>query len=126
MSSQSHAPDLSRLLIIGDRVLIQPKAQSDRTRGGLFLPPSVQEKEQIQQGYVMKVGPGYPLPFPTDDEPWKSPQEATRYLPLQVQPGDLALFLQKAAYEVAYQAQTYWIVPQNAILMLERDEDLFA
>jgi co-chaperonin GroES (HSP10) len=121
----SDPPNLDRLMVIGDRVLIQPRAQAEKTHSGLFLPPGVQEKEQIQQGYVMKVGPGYPLPSPTEDESWKPREDATCYLPLQVQVGDLAIFLQKAAYEVVYLKQTFWIVPQNAILMIERDEALF-
>lgn len=118
--------NLDKLIVIGDRVLIELRSQSERTNSGLYLPPGVQEKEKIQSGYVIKVGPGYPLPFPNDQqESWKPTQEVTRYLPLQVQPGDLALFLQDAGHEVVYQKRLYWIVPQNAILMIERDEGLF-
>lgn len=121
----SDTPNLSKLIIIGDRVLIKPSTPQDRTDSGLFLPPGVRDKEKIQSGYVMKVGPGYPLPSPSEDEPWKDQQDAIKYIPLQPKEGDLALFLQKNAYEVVYQGEKYFIVPQNAILMLERDEDLF-
>lgn len=115
---------LEKLIIIGDRVLIRPQQRGERTPSGLYLPPGVQEKEKIQSGYVMKVGPGYPIPFPQGDtEPWKE-TDPVKYVPLQVQPGDLAIFLQKEGYEVAYQEEKYFIVPQNAILMVEREEDL--
>lgn len=117
---------LEKLIIIGDRILIKPRNQSDKTDSGLFLPPGVLEKEKVQSGYVMKIGPGYPIPSPTEDEPWKEPQDTIKYIPLQAQPGDLAIFLQKGAYEVMYEGERYFIVPQNAILMLERDETLFA
>jgi len=121
-----NSPDLSKLIIIGDRILIKPRSQADKTDSGLFLPPGVLEKEKIQSGYVIKVGPGYPIPFPSDDmEPWKEPQESIKYIPLQAQEGDLAIFLQKGAYEVMYEGQKFYIVAQNAILMLERDEELF-
>ncbi len=120
--SQTH--NLQKLIIIGDRLLIKPRTQQDRTDSGLFLPPGVRDKEKIQSGYVMKVGPGYPLPMPTEDEPWKDQQDTIKYIPLQPKEGDLAIFLQKSAYEVVYQGEKYFIVPQNAILMLERDEDL--
>ena len=116
---------LKKLIVVGDRVLIQPVKQSDKTDSGLYLPPGVQEKEKIQSGYVIKVGPGYPLPLPADeDEMWKGKEEQVRYLPLQAQEGDLAIFLQRGAVEVIYEKEKYFIVPQASILMLEREEDL--
>lgn len=116
---------LKKLIVVGDRVLIKPAKQSDKTSSGLYLPPGVQEKEKIQSGYVIKVGPGYPLPLPFDDDDmWKGKEEQVKYLPLQAQEGDLAIFLQKGAIEVIYEEEKYFIVPQASILMLERDEDL--
>lgn len=127
MSDMKITPDnkLRKLIVVGDRVLIQPAKQTDKTESGLYLPPGVQEKEKIQSGYVIKVGPGYPLPLPADeDEMWKGKEEQVRYLPLQAQEGDLAIFLQRGAVEVIYEKEKYYIVPQASILMLEREEDL--
>lgn len=115
---------LKRLIVVGDRVLIKPKDPSDRTASGLYLPPTVQEKEQVQSGYVIKVGPGYPIPVPTEDEPWKETEEKVKYMPLQAQEGDVALYLQRNAIELQYEGEQYVIVPQASILMLERSEDL--
>ncbi|WP_080241259.1 co-chaperone GroES [Spirosoma rigui] len=115
---------LKRLIVVGDRVLIKPKDPSDRTSSGLYLPPTVQEKEQVQSGYVIKVGPGYPIPVQTDDEPWKETEEKVKYMPLQAQEGDVALYLQRNAIELQYEGDQYVIVPQASILMLERSEDL--
>lgn len=116
---------LKKLIVVGDRVLIRPAKQSDKTASGLYLPPGVQEKEKIQSGYIIKVGPGYPLPIPTDDDDiWKGREESVKYLPLQAQEGDLAIFLQKGAIEVMYENEKYFIVPQASILMLEREEEL--
>jgi co-chaperonin GroES (HSP10) len=116
---------LKKLIVVGDRVLIKPVKQTDKTASGLYLPPSVQEKEKIQSGYVIKVGPGYPLPIPAEeDDLWKGRDEQVKYLPLQAQEGDLAIFLQKGAIEVMYEEEKYFIVPQASILMLEREEDL--
>ena len=104
---------LKKLIVVGDRVLIQPVKQSDKTDSGLYLPPGVQEKEKIQSGYVIKVGPGYPLPLPADeDEMWKGKDEQVRYLPLQAQEGDLAIFLQRGAVEVIYERDKYFTVPR--------------
>ncbi len=116
---------LKKLIVVGDRVLIRPAKESDRTDSGLYLPPSVQEKEKIQRGFVIKVGPGYPLPLPADeDDMWKGKEEQVKYLPLQAQEGDMAIFLQKGAIEVMYESEKYFIVPQASILMLEREEEL--
>jgi co-chaperonin GroES (HSP10) len=116
---------LRKLIVVGDRVLINPAKQTDKTDSGLYLPPGVQEKEKIQSGYVIKVGPGYPLPMPADeDDMWKGKDDQVKYLPLQAQEGDLAIFLQKGAIEVIYENEKYFIVPQASILMLEREEDL--
>nr|WP_293834748.1 co-chaperone GroES family protein [uncultured Arsenicibacter sp.] len=116
---------LKRLIIVGDRVLIKPKDPGDRTASGLYLPPTVHEKEQVQSGYVIKVGPGYPIPAAVDDEPWKETEEKVKYMPLQAQEGDLAIYLQRNAIDLEYDGQKYIIIPQASILMLERSEDLY-
>ena len=92
--------------------------------GGLYLPPGVQEKEKVQQGYVIKTGPGYAIPMPVEDEAWKGEEEQVKYVPLQAKEGDLAIFLLSGATEVIYENEKYFIVPQSAVLMLEREEDL--
>jgi chaperonin GroES len=113
-----------KLVVIGDRVLIRPSKPNERTDSGLYLPPGVQEKEKVQQGYVIKTGPGYAIPMPVDDEPWKSQDDQVKYVPLQAREGDIAIFLLSGATEVLYENEKYFIVPQSAILMLEREEEL--
>ena len=115
---------LKKLIVIGDRVLIRPSKPDERTASGLYLPPGVQEKEKVQQGFVIKTGPGYAIPLPVENEPWKNEEEQVKYVPLQAKEGDLAIFLLSGATEVIYEGEKYFIVPQSAILMLERDEDL--
>lgn len=113
-----------KLIVIGDRILIKPEKLDERTASGLYLPPGVQEREKVQQGYVIKTGPGYAIPMPVDDEPWKTEDEQVKYVPLQAREGDLAIFLLSGATEVMYEGERYFIVPQSAILMLEREEEL--
>jgi chaperonin GroES len=118
-----------KLIVVGDRVLIKPKSLSNKTKTGLFLPPGYSEKEEIQSGYVMKVGPGYPIPSVSDEdtEAWKSysSDEKVRYIPLQPRTGDLAIYLAKGAIEILYNGDKYYVVPQHSILLLERDDTLF-
>jgi chaperonin GroES len=113
-----------KLIVIGDRVLIRPSKSNERTDSGLYLPPGVQEKEKVQQGYVVKTGPGYAIPMPVEEESWKSNDEQVKYIPLQAKEGDLAVFLMSGATEVQYENEKYYIVPQSAILMLEREEEM--
>ena len=115
---------LKKLIVIGDRVLIRPSKPDEQTASGLYLPPGVQEKEKVQQGYIIKTGPGYAIPMPVDDEPWKTDDDQVKYVPLQAREGDLAIFLLSGATEVMYENEKYFIVPQSAILLLEREEDL--
>ena len=113
-----------KLVIIGDRVLIQLTKPSEKTLSGLYLPPGVQEKEKVQQGIIIKTGPGFVIPMPVEEESWKSDEEKVKYIPLQAKEGDLAIFLLSGATEVIYQGSTFYILPQSAILMLERDEQI--
>jgi chaperonin GroES len=116
---------LKRLEVVGDKVLIKPKSHSGKTKTGLFLPPTVTEKEEVRSGFIVKVGPGYPLPNSAEDEPWKASSEKVKYMPLQAEEGDLAIYLQRHAIEIVYENEKYVILPQSSILMLERSEDLF-
>lgn len=110
-------------IVVGDRVLLKPKTADTQTPAGLILPPGVKENEKVQSGYVIKVGPGYPIPVVADaDEPWKDKSEQVKYIPLQAQVGDLAIYLQSNAWEIEYEGEKYILVPQNAILLLIREE----
>lgn len=64
--------DIDKFLMIGDKVLIKPKNPQSQTKTGLYLPPSVQQGEKIQAGYIIKTGPGYPLPSQSEEhEVWE-------------------------------------------------------
>lgn len=126
MSDIIEEKDLNKFIVIGDRVLIKPKSPDVRTKSGLYLPPGVQEKEKIRSGYVVKVGPGYPIPAVSDaEEPWKEQVDAVKYVPLQPQGGDMAVYLQNNGWEIEFNGDKYIIVPQSAILLLIRDDGLF-
>ncbi|MBN1598203.1 MAG: co-chaperone GroES [Bacteroidales bacterium] len=118
--------NLDKFIMVGDRVLIKPKSPLDKTKSGLYLPPGVHEKEKIHAGYVLKVGPGYPIPAINEaDEPWKDKSEEVKYVPLQPKVGDVALYMSKSGYEIEFAKEKYIIIPHSAILMLVRDEGLF-
>jgi co-chaperonin GroES (HSP10) len=116
---------MSELIVVGDRVLIEPQDGEQQTNSGLYLPATVTEKEKVGTGRVVEVGPGHIMPNPdySEGEPWSHGKEAVRYLPLQAQVGDFAFYLRKESIEISYQNKNYLIVPHSAILALLRSRE---
>lgn len=112
-----------RLIVVGDRVLIAPEEGEERTKVGLYLPPTAVDNQQVQGGRVVATGPGTPVGAPTelDEEPWKIGGAEPRYLPVQAEAGDYALFFRRAAVEITFEGKKYLVVPQAAILTLVRE-----
>jgi len=111
------------LIIVGDRVLIDPEEGADKTSSGLYLPPTVKEKEKAMAGYVVKTGPGYAVHEPgVTEEPWAEKKKEVKYIPLQASEGDYAIFLRESAIEIEFEGKKYLIVPHSAILALVRVE----
>jgi co-chaperonin GroES (HSP10) len=114
-----------KIIIVGDRVLIEQDEKTDKTTSGLYLPPTVKEKEKVLGGYIVKAGPGYPVhdPHVVIEEPWASQKRIDlKYIPLQASEGDYAIFLKEAAVEIEFEGKKYLIVPHSAILALIRTE----
>ena len=113
-----------RLIVVGDRVLITPEEGEERTNVGLYLPQTALDSRQVQGGKIVATGPGTPMSEPAsmDEEPWKIRGQDVKYLPMQAEVGDYALFFRKAAVEITFEGKTYLVVPQAAILVLVRRE----
>ena len=110
------------LIAVGDRVLIDPDERSDRTTSGLYLPPTVREKEKVIGGYVVRTGPGYAIHDPVSEESWSADRKELKYIPLQAVEGDYAIFLKESEIEIEFEGKKYLIVPHSAILALVRTE----
>lgn len=120
---QNYHNVIEKFVIVGDRVLLKPRDMETRTSSGLVLPATVKEKEEIQSGYVLKTGPGYPIPSTEGySEPWQENSGNTSYIGMQASEGDLAIFLKSRAHEIEFENEKYIIVPHGAILLLIRDE----
>jgi chaperonin GroES len=115
-----------RLIVVGDRVLVEPEQGEERSRVGLYLPASAVDNQAVQAGTVVARGPGTPVSAPTelDEEPWKIGSGEARYLPVQARVGDYAIFFRRAAVEITFEGKKYLVVPQAAILVLVRDEEI--
>ncbi len=116
--------DGKQLIVVGDRILVTPEEGEERSRVGLYLPPSAVDNQAVQAGTVVATGPGTPVSAPTElnEEPWKIGSGEARYLPVQAQPGDYAIFFRRAAVEITFDGTRYLVVPQAAILVLVRED----
>jgi len=119
---QEYLNSVEKFIIIGDRVLVKPRDMETHTKSGLVLPASVKEKEEIHSGYIIKTGPGYPIPSQEIDEPWKDGATDPKYMGMQAKEGDLAIFLKNRTFEIEFENEKYLIVPHGAILLLIRDD----
>lgn len=112
------------LIVVGDRVLIALEEGEERSKVGLYLPPTAVDNQAVQGGRIVATGPGLPMPDPGDvgDEPWRTPRRETRFVPMQARIGDYALFFRRAAVEITFESDRYLVVPQTAILALVRED----
>ena len=114
-----------RLLVVGDRVLVKLEDGEQRSKVGLYLPPTAVDNQAVQGGEIVSTGPGLALPDLAEqgDEPWRigGTNREARYVPMQAQVGDYALFFRKAAVEITFENEQYLVVPQGAILALVRE-----
>ena len=116
-----------KIILVGDKILIEPEENQDRSPHGLYLPPGVREKEKVNGGFVVQTGPGYPVVNPNfiDQESWSTtPKDPVKYIPLQAEVGDYALFLRDQAIEIEFERKKLLIVPQAALLMIIRGSPL--
>jgi co-chaperonin GroES (HSP10) len=116
-----------QLIVVGDRVLVRLGDGEQRSKVGLYLPPTAVDAQAVQGGEIVSTGPGLAVPDVSDpgEESWRmaSTTREARYVPMQARVGDYALFFRKAAVEISFENEQYLVVPQSAILALVRDRD---
>ncbi len=81
---------------LADRVIIQPAAAEEKTKGGIIIPDTAKEKPQ--KGKVVAAGPG------KKDEP------------VTVSVGDTVLYGKYAGTEISYEGEDYLIMRESDIL----------
>ena len=74
-----------KLKPLGDRVVVEPVEQEEKTASGIILPETAKEKPQ--EGIVISVGPG-------------RRDEAGERIPMDVKEGDRVLYAKYAGTEV--------------------------
>ncbi|WP_027718055.1 co-chaperone GroES [Desulfovirgula thermocuniculi] len=90
-----------RIRPLGERVVVKPLPQEEKTKGGIVLPETAKEKPQ--EGEVVAVGPGRLL------------DNGTR-VPIDLKVGDRVLFSKYAGNEVKIDDEEYLIMREADIL----------
>lgn len=92
-----------KLVPLGDRVVVKPIEQEERTKGGIVLPDTAKEKPQ--EGEVLAVGSGRLL-------------ENGQRVPLEVKVGDRVVFAKYGGTEVKIDDEEYIILRESDILAI--------
>ena len=86
---------------LGNRVVVEPQEQEEKTTSGLFLPETAKEKPQ--KGTVLSIGPGE-----RDDE--------GKRIALDVKVGDLVLYAKYGGTEIKIDGKKLLILRESDIL----------
>ena len=84
-----------------DRVLVERVEQEDRTKGGIIIPDTAQEKPM--EGEVLEIGSG-------------ARDETGKLVPLDVKKGDKILFGKWSGTEVKMNGEDYLIMKESDIM----------
>lgn len=86
---------------LGDRVLVQPKKDSEMSKGGIIIPDTAKEKPQ--EGKVIAVGTG-------------KRDDSGKLIPFNVKAGDTVLMPKYGGTEIKLNDMDYVIVREEDIL----------
>ena len=103
MATATASSSSLKLKPIGDRVIVQRLGSAEKTKSGLFLPDSAQEKPQ--EGKVIAVGSGKML-------------KDGKVVPLSVKPGDRILFGKYSGSEIKVDDKEYVFLNEDDILAI--------
>ena len=92
-----------KLKPIGDRVIVQRLGSAEKSKGGLYLPDSAQEKPQ--EGKVIAVGSGRTL-------------KNGKVVPLAVKSGDRIIFGKYSGSEIKVDDKEYVFLNEDDILAI--------
>jgi chaperonin GroES len=92
-----------KLRPLGDRVVVEPSEQEERTESGLFIPETAKEKPQ--KGTVIAIGAGR-----KDDD--------GKRVPMDVENGQTILFAKYGGTEVKIDGKKLLILKESDILAI--------
>ena len=113
---------MGELIVVGDKILVEPIDGEQQTESGLILPATAAERDKVRIGRAIKVGPGYLIPNSDYSEDWDDNKKNLRYLPLQAEEGDTVYYLANQVTNITWKGKNLCVVPNSAILFLVRPD----
>ena len=89
---------------IGDRIAVKPVAVEEKTKSGIVLPGSAQERPH--QGEVVAVGSGYVS------------ETTGQRIPLEIKVGDKVVYGKHAGIEVKFDGEELLLLTEKDILVV--------
>ncbi len=89
---------------VGDKIAVRPVAVEEKTKSGIVLPGSAQEKPH--QGEVVAVGSGY------------ISQTTGQRIPLEIKVGDKVVYGRHAGIDVKFDGEELILMTENDILVV--------
>lgn len=88
---------------LGDRVVVEPLEQEEKTASGIILPETAKEKPQ--EGTIVAVGPG-------------KVDESGKRIPMDVKVGDVVLFAKYAGTEIKLDGKKILIFRESDVMAI--------
>ena len=98
-----------KLKPLGDRLVVKPQEEEEKTPGGIILPETAKEKPQ--KGEVLAVGPG-------------SRDDDGKRVEMDVSVGDTVLYARYGGTEIKVEGDKLLILRESDILALVEEEVL--
>ena len=97
--------NITELKPLGDRVLIKPTVEEEKSKGGILLPDTV-SKEKPQVGEVLAIGPG-------------STSKEGKIIPMTVKKGDKVVYAKYSGTDIkGDNDEDYLILSEKDILAI--------
>jgi len=100
------AQTATKLVPLGDRVVVRPKQREEMTKSGILLPDTAKEKPQ--EGEVIAVGPGRVL-------------DSGQRLEMELKVGQSVLYAKYAGTEFKLEEEEYLILREPDVLAVVND-----
>ena len=101
MATATKSKSKTKLVPLGDRLVIQPLVQEEVLSSGLVIPDTAKEKPQ--QGEVLAAGPGR-----TDDD--------GKRIAMDVKVGDIVLYAKYSGQEIKIDREEFIVLSEKDVL----------
>lgn len=114
--------------LIGYNVLLEEAELENKSSGGIIIPDTHKEEQDLICGKVIRTGPGFLIPQTAEHDvstvlgESSSLQVKAQFIPLDVKEGDMVYYNKGAGEEIMLNGKIYVILPYPMIKLFIRSE----